>query len=75
MQQHYFIVLDSVRHNGNSPKYDLCFGNPDDAIGVDRGSARTVKALVRKVPAGEKVYRVYLQRTDGREGKKELVRK
>lgn len=69
----YFIVLDEARVKGSStPKYDLMFGCPDEAIGSFQKSSKTIKSLLQKVPTGETVYRTFLQRTDGKTGKKVL---
>ena len=66
----YFIVLDEAPIRKSRPKYDLMHGDPDTASGFFRASATTMKALLRHVPVGETVYRVYLARTDGKTGKK-----
>ncbi len=72
----YFIVMDEAPIKGSPvPKYDLMFGDPDEATGTLQASASTIQALVFKVPDGCPVYRVYLRRTDGKEGKKLLPRK
>lgn len=74
MTEDYFVVLDEAPIKGSpTPKYDLMFGNPDDAVGTHQASGKTIKELLRKVPAGCPVFRTYLRRTDGKEGKK-LIR-
>lgn len=45
-----------------------------EPIGYKVAEGRSIKSLLAKVPKGEKVYRIYLQRTDGKEGSKELKR-
>ena len=76
----YFIVLDEAPVRGSpTPKYDLMFGDIKTAFGIHvRGKynnnvyGRTIKGLLYYVPKGEKVYRVYLHRTDGKNGYKQI---
>jgi len=71
--QSYFVVLDLAPVKGSpTPKYDLMYGNPDTATGYLEMSGKTIKSLLRMVPMDEPVYRVYLQRTDGKTGKKQI---
>lgn len=73
MKDCYFIVLDEAPIKGHpTPKYVLCFGNPDTTIGTHKAEHRTIKELVRKAGKGEEVWRVYMNRTDGYTGKKLL---
>lgn len=73
IQDAYYVVLDQAPI-GSRPKYDLLFGDPDDAVGVLVASANTIKDLVSQVPETEDVWRTYLRRTDGHGGKT-LLRK
>ncbi len=69
----YFIVLDEAPIKGSpTPKYDLLFGNPDTVIGCMQATGRTIKELIKKLTKEELCYRVYLNRTDGKTGKKRL---
>ena len=69
----YFIVLDKAKIEGHGPEYHLMFGDPDEAVGTFQAKSPTIKALLA-LPSttGETVYRTYLQRTDGKTGKKLL---
>lgn len=72
----HFIVLDEAPIKGSpTPKYQLLYGDPSEAVGGDRGYATTISALLRRVPVGEKVWRVFLQRTDGKTGGRLLKRR
>jgi hypothetical protein len=77
-KDNYFIVLDEAPIKKHpTPKYTLHFGNINTAVGVnvrDRhnndAESRTITALLYLVPKTDKVYRVYLWRTDGKTGYK-----
>lgn len=72
--QEYYVVLDEAPIKGSpTPLYVLMQGSLEDAIGLSRGSATTIRELVRQVPEDRDVYRVFLQRTDGKTGH-ELIR-
>lgn len=64
----YFIVCDMIGRSRKWRKYHLMKGDPETATGFFEHEADTIKSLLRKVPASETVYRVYLQRTDGKTG-------
>jgi hypothetical protein len=80
MTEHYYIVLDEAPIKGHpTPKYDLMFGDIEKTTGYrvrdkfnNDASSRTIKTLLYLVPKSEKVYRVYLRRTDGKTGHKLL---
>lgn len=75
IEAEWFITLDEAPIAGHpTPKYCLMEGDPDTACGFHRAEGRTIKALVAQVPPGVKVYRVYLARTEGKEGKRLLKR-
>ena len=70
----YFIIMDEAPIRQSRPAYQLCYGTIETATGYTIAAHHTIKALVAKVKPIEDVYRVYLQRTEGREGSK-LIRK
>jgi hypothetical protein len=70
----YFVVLDEAPIKGHpTPKYELCCGDVETTICQVIAKRTTIKELVRLAPSGVPVYRRYLMRTDGKDGKK-LIR-